>query len=96
MATTQLNPSEISELIKTRIESAKLSAEARASIYASLDRHWDEVVQAANGPGGEISRLVENWRHMVPLAQLESIARRGARKVARSASSVRAPSRVQR
>src|SRR5688500_15155579 len=29
MATTQLNPSEISELIKTRIETAKLSAEAR-------------------------------------------------------------------
>jgi len=29
MATTQLNPSEISELIKTRIEKVKLSAEAR-------------------------------------------------------------------
>jgi len=29
MATTTLNPSEISELIKTRIEKVKLSAEAR-------------------------------------------------------------------
>ena len=29
MATTQLNPSEISELIKTRIEKVKLAAEAR-------------------------------------------------------------------
>ena len=29
MATTQLNPSEISELIKTRIEKVKLSAESR-------------------------------------------------------------------
>src|SRR5262245_47544758 len=29
MATTQLNPSEISELIKTRIEKVKLTAEAR-------------------------------------------------------------------
>ena len=29
MASTQLNPSEISELIKTRIEKVKLAAEAR-------------------------------------------------------------------
>ena len=29
MATSQLNPSEISELIKTRIEKVKLAAEAR-------------------------------------------------------------------
>ena len=64
MATTQLNPSEISELIKTRIESAKLSAEARnegtvtsvsdgiVRIHGLADAMQGEMIELPASEGG--------------------------------------------
>ena len=60
MATTQLNPSEISELIKTRIEKVKLTAEARnegtvtsvsdgiVRIYGLADVMQGEMIELPN------------------------------------------------
>ena len=64
MATSQLNPSEISELIKTRIEKVKLSAEARnegiitsvadgiVRIYGLADAMQGEMIELPKGPDG--------------------------------------------
>lgn len=73
-----------------------LSDTARTNIYELLDRHWSSVMSAARGPGAEVSRLVKSWRQVVPLAQVESLARRGAGKLARSIAAPRASGQAQR
>ena len=50
-----LNPSEISELIKTRIEKVKLAAEARVSADAYPQSHFAATVAYIN-PGIDIAR----------------------------------------
>ncbi len=64
MATTQLNPSEISELIKTRIEKVKLTAEARnegsvtsvsdgiVRIHGLADVMQGEMIELPQAPSG--------------------------------------------
>src|SRR5690606_16770027 len=64
MATTQLNPSEISELIKTRIEKVGLSAEARnegtvtsvadgiVRIHGVADVMQGEMIELPTAPNG--------------------------------------------
>lgn len=66
-----------------------LGEQARLRIYDALDQHWKRVIEAANGPATEASRLVRNWRRLVPLAQVESVAQRAGRKLVRTVSSAR-------
>src|SRR3546814_7946480 len=80
MATTTLNPSEISELIKTRIEKVKLGAEARnegtvtsvsdgiVRIYGLADVMQGEMIQLpASASGAETSRSAEHTSELQSL-----------------------------
>jgi F-type H+-transporting ATPase subunit alpha len=72
MATTQLNPSEISELIKTRIEKVKLAAEARnegtvtsvsdgiVRIHGLADVMQGEMIELPAGSGAATFALALN------------------------------------
>ena len=60
MATTTLNPSEISELIKSRIEKVKLSAEARndPQVLELIERVHRHLAEAQQPPPVELATRV--------------------------------------